>query len=99
MATTRGEGTTESRNLALLAKDVMEGYLTLNPLILKKYDETTSREIYRQLRKLQTTVRIDGVDLTNQAALRTRNHRLQRLHQALSVLEHHAKLHRIFLNS
>jgi hypothetical protein len=97
MATKRGEGTTQSRNLAFLAKDVMEGYLTLNPLVLKKYDETTSREIYRQLRKLQTTIRMEGVDLGNQATLRTRNHRLQRMHQALSVLEYHAKLNKILL--
>jgi hypothetical protein len=38
------------------------------------------------------------VDLGNQASLRTRNHRLQRMHQAMGVLEHHAKLNRIPLS-
>ena len=98
MALKVGETSTQSRNLALLAKDVMEGYLTLNPLVLRKYDETTCKELHRQLRRLQTTIRIESVDLGNQASLRIRNHRLQRMSQALGVLEHHAKLHRIALS-
>ena len=98
MAVKGGEGSTQSRNLALLAKDVMEGYLTLNPLVLRKYNESTCKELHRQLRRLQTTIRIESVDLGNQASLRTRNHRLQRMHQAIGVLEHHAKLNRIALS-
>jgi hypothetical protein len=97
MALKGGEDSTQSRNLALLAKDVMEGYLMLNPLVLRKYDETTCKELFRQLRRLQTTIRIEAVDLGNQAALRIRNHRLQRMHQAIGVIEHHARLNRINL--
>jgi hypothetical protein len=97
MAVKGGEGSTQSRNLALLAKDVMEGYLTLNPLVLRRYNEATCKELHRQLRRLQTTIRIESVDLGNQTSLRIRNHRLQRMHQATGVLEHHAKLHRISL--
>src|SRR6266571_5211412 len=97
MAVKGCEGSTQSRNLALLAKDVMEGYLMLNPLVLRKYNETTCKELFRQLRRLQTTIRIEAVDLGNQPALRTRNHRLQRLHQAIGVIEHHARLNRILL--
>ena len=97
MALTGGEGTAQSRSVALMAKDVMEGYLSLNPLILRKFDGKSCKELHRQLRKLQTTVRIAGVDLANQTALRTRNHRLQRMHQALTVLEHHARLNKITL--
>ena len=97
MALKSGEDSTQSRNLALLAKDVMEGYLMLNPLVLKKYDEATCKEVFRQLRRLQTTIRIEAVDLGNQTALRTRNQRLQRMHQAIGVIEHHARLNRIVL--
>jgi hypothetical protein len=87
----------QTRNLALLAKDVMEGFQTLNPLILKKFDGNTCKELHRQLRKLQTMTRMEGVDLTDQAVLRTRNHRLQRMLQAVIVLEHHAKMNKITL--
>ena len=95
MALKGGEDSTQSRNLALVAKDVMEGFLQLNPLVLRKYDEATCKELFRQLRRLQTTIRIESVNLANQAALRTRNHRLQRMSQAIGVLEHHARLNRI----
>jgi hypothetical protein len=91
------EDTPQSRNLVLLARDVMEGFQTLNPLVLKKFDGATSKELHRQLRKLQTTIRMEGVDLANQSVLRARNHRLQRMHQAINVLEYHAKLNKIVL--
>jgi hypothetical protein len=97
MAQVAREDTPQSRNLALMARDVMEGYQTLNPLVLKKFDANTCRELHRQLRKLHTSIRIEGVDLTNQAVLRVRNHRLQRMHQAITVLEYHAKLNKIVL--
>ena len=95
MAHKGGETSTQSRNLSILAKDIMEGFLMLNPLVLKKYDHSTCKELFRQLRRLQTTIRIESVNLANQAALRTRNHRLQRMSQAIGVLEHHARLNRI----
>ena len=75
----------------------MEGFQTLNPLVLKKFDGATCKELHRQLRKLQTTIRMEGVDLANQSVLRARNHRLQRMHQAINVLEYHAKLNKIVL--
>jgi len=37
------------------------------------------------------------VDLANQEVLRTRNQRLQRVHQAMSVLEFQAKQQKIIL--
>ena len=97
MAVKGGQDTAQSRNLGLMAKDVMEGFVTMNPLILKKYDANTCKELHRQLRKMQNTVRTESVDLANQAGLRTRNHRLQRMLQALTVLEHYAKTNQIIL--
>jgi hypothetical protein len=91
------EDNPQSRNLVLLARDVMEGFQTLNPLVLKKFDGATCKELHRQLRKLHTTIRMEGIDLANQALLRARNHRLQRMHQAINVLEHHAKINKLAL--
>jgi hypothetical protein len=88
---------TRSRSLGLMARDVMDGYVTLNPLVMKKFDGDSLKELHRQLRRLQTTIRSEGVNLTDQTALRTRNHKLQRMHQALAVLEHQAKLQRVVL--
>lgn len=80
-----------------MAKDIMEGYVMLNPLVLKKFDAVTFKELHQHLRKLQTVIRSAGVDLTNQDATRTRNQKLQRMHQAMAVLENQAKIQRIIL--
>ena len=85
------------RSLVVMAKEVMEGYISLNPLVLKKFDAAAFKEMHQLIRKLQTTIRAEGVDLTNQEATRTRNQKMQRLHQAMSVLEIQAKLKKIIL--
>ncbi len=81
----------------MMAKDIMEGYIMLNPLVLKKFDAVTFKELHQHLRKLQTAIHSAGVDLTNQEALRARNQRLQRLTQAMSILEFQAKQQKILL--
>ncbi len=81
----------------MMAKDIMEGYIMLNPLVLKKFDPPSFKELHQHLRKLQTALRSAGVDLTNQEATRNRNQKLQHLHQAMAVLENQAKLQKIFL--
>jgi hypothetical protein len=80
-----------------MAKDIMEGYVMLNPLVLKKFDAATFKELHQHLRKLQTVIRSAGVDLTNLDATRNRNQKLQRMHQAMAVLENQAKVQRIVL--
>ncbi len=80
-----------------MAKDIMEGYVALNPLVLKKFDAASYKEMYQHLRKLQNAIRTEGVTLSDQEGLRNRNQRLQRMHQAISVLENQARLQKIIL--
>jgi hypothetical protein len=81
----------------MMAKDIMEGYVVLNPLVLKKFDESSYKDLHEHLRKLQTSLRSSGVDLTNQEATRNRNLKMQRLHQAMAVLENQARRLKIML--
>lgn len=97
MAVAAAGGGSRGRSLAVMAKDIMEGYVALNPLVLKKFDAATFKELHMQLRRLQTTIRSQGVDLTDQEGLRNRNQKLQRMHQAMSVLENQAKIQKIIL--
>ncbi len=97
MAVTGGGGGSRGRSLAVMAKDIMEGYVMLNPLVLKKFDVATFKELHAHLRKMQTVIRLEGVDLTKLEALRNRNQKLQRMHQAMSVLENQAKIQKIIL--
>ena len=97
MAVTGGGGGSRGRSLAVMAKEIMEGYVMLNPLVLKKFDVATFKELHMHLRKMQTVIRLEGVDLTKLEALRNRNQKLQRMHQAMSVLENQAKIQKIIL--
>jgi hypothetical protein len=97
MAVMVAGGGSRGRSLAVMAKDIMEGYVVLNPLVLKKFDAATFKELHMHLRKMQTGIRSAGVDLTNQEATRTRNQKLQRMHQAMAVLENQAKVQKIIL--
>jgi len=97
MAVTGGGGGSRGRSLAVMAKDIMEGYVMLNPLVLKKFDVATFKELHMHLRKMQTVIRLEGVDLTKQEATRTRNQKLQRVQQAMAVLENQAKIQKIIL--
>ncbi|TAL11282.1 MAG: hypothetical protein EPO02_05065 [Nitrospirae bacterium] len=92
-----GGGGSRGRSLAVMAKDIMEGYVMLNPLVLKKFDAATFKELHMHLRKMQTVIRSAGVDLTDQEATRNRNQKLQRMHQAMAVLENQAKIQKIIL--
>ena len=52
-----GAGGGRGRSLAVMAKEVMEGYVSLNPLVLKKFDASAFKEMHQHLRKLQTVIR------------------------------------------
>ena len=39
------------RSFAVMAKDIMEGYVALNPLVLKKMDHASYKELHQHLRK------------------------------------------------
>lgn len=85
------------KNIAAVARDVSEGYFTINPLVLKKFDPEAYKTLHQQLKKRQVEVRGEKFPLNDVLALRNRNARLQRLHSAMSILEHSAKERKIRL--
>jgi len=83
--------------MSAAAKDIADGFLFMTPLVLKRIDEGGLRALHHQMRKIQTEVRTTRCPAHDIVALRTRNLRLQRLHQALIILEHAARQQRIRL--
>ncbi len=87
--------TFRGKSMKAVAVDVAEGYASVNPLFLKKIDKDMVKELYEHLNKAMTTTRTEKLDLTNQASVRNRNMKLQRLHNALIVLRNVAREKRI----
>ena len=85
------------KSIAAVARDIAEGFFTINPLVLKKFDSEGYKALHGHLKKLQTVVRGEKFPQHDAAAIRSRNSRLQRLHGAVAVIEHSAKERKIQL--
>jgi hypothetical protein len=85
------------KSMKAVAVDVAEGYVSVNPLFLKKFDKDMVKDLYENLNKALTATRNEKIILTDHTAVRTRNLKLQRLHNAMIVLRNIAREQRIAL--
>ncbi len=79
------------KSMKAVATDVAEGYVSVNPLFLKKFDKDMIKELYEHLNKWLTGLRTEKIDLADQAAVRTRNMKLQRIHNAMIIVRNTAR--------
>jgi len=85
----------KGKSMKAVAVDVAEGYVSVNPLFLKKFDKDMIRDLYDNLNKTMTGTRNEKIVLNDQVALRRRNLKLQRLHNAMIILRNIAREKRI----
>ena len=85
----------KGKSMKMVAFDVAEGLLTVNPLFLKKFDKDMIKELFDNLNRTLTGIRTEKIDYSNQIALRTRNMKLQRIHNAMIILRNAAREKRI----
>jgi hypothetical protein len=83
------------KSMRAIAVDVAEGYVSVNPLFLKKFDKDMLKDLYEHLNKALTGTRNEKIDLQDQAAIRFRNMKLQRLHNAIIIVRNSAREKRI----
>jgi hypothetical protein len=79
------------KSMRVVAIDVAEGYVSVNPLFLKKFDKDMVKELYDHLNKALTMTRNEKTDFTDIVLVRTRNLKLQRLHNAMIILRNIAR--------
>jgi len=90
-----GEAQIRGKSLIAIAKDIADGYVSLNPLVLKKFEPEAFQGLHQQIQKLQTATRAEKFPSEDIQGIRKRNLRLQRLYTALFVLENSARERRI----
>jgi hypothetical protein len=83
------------KSMRQVANDVIEGFITVNPLFLKKFDKNLLKDLYEHLNKAMTGVRNLPVHFHDQIAMRQKNMKLQRLHNAIIIVRNHAREKRI----
>jgi hypothetical protein len=89
------ESAFRGKSMRVVAVDVAEGYISVNPLFLKKFDKEMIKDLFDHLNKAMTGTRNEKIDLTNQASVRVRNMKLQRLHNAMIIIRNTAREKRI----
>jgi hypothetical protein len=91
MSTARG------KSFKALAQDIAEGYLTMNPIILKPFDMDSIKGLYEAINKCQMEIRAEKFPFGDPQAIRMRNLKLQRLFGAVIVIRNYAKQKRLIL--
>lgn len=89
------ESSYRGKSLRAITADVAEGLISINPLFLKKFDKDLLKDLYESVNKTMTLVRNEKVVLSDTVALRMRNLKLQRLHNALIIIKNTAREKRI----
>ena len=80
-----------------VAADVGDGYMMINPLVLKKFDKDMIKDLYEHLNKAMNAARNIAVPLNDILAMRQKNMKLQRLHNSIIVLRNTARERRVML--
>ena len=85
----------KGKSMKAVAVDVAEGYVSVNPLFLKTFDKDMIKDLFENLNKTMTGTRNEKIEWTDHAAIRMRNMKLQRLHNAMIILRNVAREKRI----
>jgi len=80
-----------SRNLKAIVMDISEGFVTLNPIFLKPFNENSLKQLHEVIERKQIELRSEPFPYNNADAIRARNLRLQRLYTALIILKNYAR--------
>lgn len=85
------------KSLKAVIRDVAEGYVLVNPLFLKSFDQETLRNFYLEISKVQVEIRAERFPSHDIQAIRSRNLKLQRLFGATMIIRNFARERRISL--
>lgn len=78
-----------------IAQDIADGFVSLSPLVLKRYSPADLKVILVQIGIVQREIRALQVPLEDVLQLKLKNIRLTRLNQGEVVLRSFCKKHRI----
>ncbi|TAN41096.1 MAG: hypothetical protein EPN22_16510 [Nitrospirae bacterium] len=86
-----------TRNYKAIVSDIAEGFVVINPLYLKGFDEDSLKRLNEAIERRQAEVRKDPLPPNDVAAIRNRNMKLQRLYTSLTILKNYAREKRFSL--
>lgn len=79
------------KNLKAIAADIAEGYVSVNPLFLKHFNEELLRSLYSFVIRAQIEIRAEPFPYNGIELIRKRSLQLQRLNAAVTVMKSFAR--------
>ncbi len=79
------------RNFKAIASDISEGFVMLNPIYLKSFDESMLKSLYNVIERQLAGIRSEPFPYNDGFLIRKRNMRLQRLYSALIIIKNFAR--------
>jgi hypothetical protein len=86
-----------SGNPKSLALDIADGFTTLSPVTLRRYTAADIKIVHSNLNLVLREVRGEVIPPEDQAGVKKRNLRAQRINQALLMLSNYCRQQRIIL--
>ena len=80
-----------TKNLKAIASDIAEGYVSVNPLYLKPFNEVSLKSLYSIVMKVQAGIRAEPFPYREIDLIRKRGLKLQRLYAALIIIKNTAR--------
>lgn len=74
-----------------MANQLMEGYILLNPHMLKRFALEELRSLRTELEKLQRELRAQQIPLEDIQAIQIKNHRLQKIASSLLQIRNYCQ--------
>lgn len=79
------------KSFKVIANDVAEGFVTINPIFLKPFNDSGIRNLFKAIEQKQIVVRTEPFPHNDVAKIRHRNMRLQRLHVSMLIVKNYAR--------
>lgn len=79
------------KSLKAVAADIAEGYVSVNPLFLKPFNEEALKSLYSVVTRAQVEIRTAPFPYNEIELIRKRSLKLQRLHSAITVIKNFAR--------
>lgn len=83
------------KSFKMIANDVSEGFITINPIFLKPFSDPGIKNLYKAIEQKQIVVRTEPFPHNDVMKIRNRNMRLQRLHVSLLIIKNYARERKI----
>jgi len=85
------EDSLAGKNIEMVARDIGDGFVTVNPIFLKRFTPEVLKKLIASMNKVMLLVRNEKFPTGDIEAIKRRNMRLSRLNNAMMIIKNFAR--------